>query len=157
MKVTTSRAFRQQYINTYQYADFDNFEDYFLYLHLNDRVLWMHFIGAFVSTPFLPWAVYAMYHGDFLPFGICVALFYGCGFSSHWLNEGKISRTTPDYGPSYFYVINLNFRVLTGQLKTYKATYMKKYPHTLWVYSTDYPMPSSLQTNSPRALETLTP
>ena len=144
MKVPTPRRFRKKYINTYSYADFDNFEDFFLYLHLNDKVLWMHFLGAFVGIPFLPWAVYHLYQGSVWPFVAYTALFYGSGFSSHWLNEGRISRTTPDYGPSYFYVINLNFRLLTGQLKPYEAAYKEKYPHTLWVYSTAYPIPPGL-------------
>lgn len=145
MKVTTSRAFRKQYINTYQYEDFDNFEDYFLYLHLNPRVLWMHFLGAFFAIPFLPWAVWEMYHGVFWPFLAYTALFYGSGFSSHWLNEGKISRTTPDYGPSYFYVININFRILTGNYQQYEANYLAKYPHTRWVYDRSCPAPGFVQ------------
>ena len=141
MKVTTSRSFRKRFINTYSYADFDNFEDYFLYLHLNHKVLWMHFLGAFLGIPFLPWAVYWAYQGNFWPFMGYTALFYGSGFSSHWLNEGKISRTTPDYGPSYFYVININFRMLTGQYTNYEAAYCQKYPHTLWVYDRTLPPP----------------
>lgn len=148
MKTTTSRAFRRKHINTYQYADFDNFEDYFLYLHLNDSVQWMHFLGAFLGIPFLPWAVYTLYHGNIWPFVFYTALFYGSGFSSHWLCEGKISRTTPDYGPSYFYVININFRLLTGQLKKYENAYLQKYPHTLWVYDKSYAPPPCIDTRN---------
>lgn len=143
MKATTSRAFRRKYINTYSYADFDNFEDYFLYLHLNQRVQWMHFIGAFVGIFMLPWALHAaLYQLSFWQVLVYLGFYYGCGFSSHWINEGKISKTTPDYGPSYFYVININFRILTGLMKQYEANYIARYPHTLWVYSRDYEAPA---------------
>lgn len=143
MKATTSRAFRQRYINTYSYADFDNFEDFFLYLHLNQNVLWLHFVGAFVAIPLLPWALYqACYQQSFWPLLLYLGLYYGFGFSSHWLCDGQISRTTPDYVPSYVYVINLNFRMLTGKIKAYEDNYRQKYPHTLWVYDASLTPPA---------------
>lgn len=146
MKATTSRAFRKRYINVYSYADFDNFEDFFLYLHLNRLVLWMHFFGAFVSIPMLPWALYmACFKQTFWPVLLYLGLYYGCGFSSHFLNDGRISRTTPDYGPSYFYVININFRILTGKMREYEQNYIKKYPHTLWLYDKSLPPPQWVQ------------
>ncbi|PIQ23981.1 hypothetical protein COW36_05535 [bacterium (Candidatus Blackallbacteria) CG17_big_fil_post_rev_8_21_14_2_50_48_46] len=145
MKATTSRAFRQKHINTYSYADFDNFEDYFLYLHLNQDVLRMHFFGSFVSIPLLPWALWmSCYQHQFWPLVLYLGLYYGCGFSSHFLCDGRVSKTTPDYGPSYFYVINLNFRILAGKMKEYERNYFEKYPHTLWVYDKNLEPPAGV-------------
>ena len=151
MKATTSRAFRGKYIDTYTYADFDNFEDYFLYLHLNRRILWMHFFGAFVSIPMLPWALYMLlYQQSIWPVCVYLGFYYGFGFSSHVLQDGRVSRTTPDYGPSYFYVININFRILTGKIKEYEDNFIAKYPHTLWVYRKENPSPDWVQVQEAR-------
>lgn len=146
MKATTSRAFRRKYINTYLFYDFDNFEDYFLYLHLNSKTQWMHFWGALIAAPMLPWGVATLlYQFNPWPFLIYTLLFYGSGFASHWLMDGKISETTPDYGPSYFYVIVINFKILAGNLKEYEANYRKRYPHTLWVYLKEQEPPAYIK------------
>lgn len=142
MQATTTRAFRRKYINHYLFYDFDTFEDYFFYLHLNRHTQLMHFWGALLSAPLLPWGVaMLLYHWNPWPFIFYTVMFYGSGFSSHVLFDGRVSETTPDYGPSYFYVIVINFKLLAGNLKEYEARYVQRYPHTLWVYSAEHEPP----------------
>lgn len=143
MKVNTSRQFRKKHLNDYHFYDFENFEDYFLYLHLNTRVQWVHLLGALVSVPLLPWSLYVLfYQYNPLPFLAYTAIFYGAGFSIHWASDGLISKTVASFGPSFFYVMILNFRLFTGTMASYEAQYIQKYPHTLWVYQDPPEAPS---------------
>ena len=154
MQVTTSRAFRRHYLNTYSVADFDTFEDYFLYLHLNPRVQWIHVLGGIAVLPLFPWVVYQGVHlWNPLPFLLFSLWFYGAGFASHWLGDGLISKTVKDFGPSYLYVIALNFRVVMGLQAAEEARWLSSYPHMRWVYQADCPPPfHSEVVNCPSAL-----
>jgi hypothetical protein len=137
-KTTTSRAFRKKNLNRYTVYDFDNFEDYFLYLHLNPQIQWIHVLGGVAIVPVFPWVIYALVHlHQPLPFVLFSLVFYGAGFLSHWTGDGQISKTVKAFGPSYLYVILLNFRVITGSQKAYEARFMARYPHTLWVYQSE--------------------
>ncbi len=137
-KTTTSRAFRKKNLNRYTVYDFDNFEDYFLYLHLNPQIQWIHVLGGVAIVPVFPWVIYALIHlHQPLPFVLFSLVFYGAGFLSHWTGDGQISKTVKAFGPSYLYVILLNFRVITGNQKAYEARFMTRYPHTLWVYQSE--------------------
>lgn len=134
-KTTTSRAFRKKNLNRYTVYDFDHFEDYFLYLHLNPQIQSIHVWGGVAIVPVFPWVIYALIHlHQPLPFVLFSLIFYGAGFISHWTGDGQISKTVKAFGPSYLYVILLNFRVITGSQKAYEARFMARYPHTLWVY-----------------------
>ncbi|MBT9545317.1 MAG: hypothetical protein IV090_08010 [Candidatus Sericytochromatia bacterium] len=137
-KTTTSRAFRKKNLNRYTVYDFDNFEDYFLYLHLNPQIQWIHVLGGVAIVPVFPWVIYALIHlHQPLPFVLFSLVFYGAGFISHWTGDGQISKTVKAFGPSYLYVILLNFRIITGSQKAYEARFMARYPHTLWVYQSE--------------------
>ncbi|MGE3726090.1 MAG: hypothetical protein AB7I41_11100, partial [Candidatus Sericytochromatia bacterium] len=134
-KTTTSRSFRKKHLNHYRVYDFENFEDYFLYLHLNPQVQLIHVLGGVAIVPVFPWVIYALIHlHQPLPFLFFSLVFYGAGFLSHWTGDGQISKTVKAFGPSYLYVILLNFRVITGQQSAYEARFKQRYPHTLWVY-----------------------
>lgn len=136
-KTTTSRAFRKEHLNHYRVYDFDSFEDYFLYLHLNPHIQVIHVLGGVAIVPVFPWVLYSLIHlHQPLPFVLFSLAFYGAGFLSHWTGDGQISKTVKAFGPSYLYVILLNFRVITGSQSAYEARFLARYPHTRWVYQT---------------------
>lgn len=142
MQVTTSRAFRQHYLNTYTVSDFDSFEDYFMYLHLNRSVQWVHVIGGVLAVPLAPWTVYVLAtQFNPVPFLLFSLVFYGAGFASHWSGDGQISKTVKDFGPAYLYVLLLNFRVVMGLIDDYEARFRERYPDVLWVYLREAPAP----------------
>lgn len=158
MKVTTTRAFRRHYLNSYSVADFDTFEDYFLYLHLNPRVQWIHVLGGIAVLPLFPWVVYQGVHlWDPWPFLLFSLWFYGAGFASHWLGDGLISKTVKDFGPSYLYVIALNFRVVMGFQAAEEARWLSRYPHMRWVYQAECPPPFHSEVVSTKPTDSLSP
>lgn len=137
MKTTTSRAFRLKHLNSYGPDDFESFADYFMYLHLNSGVQWIHVLGGVGTLLLLPWALSALLAYNPWPFVLFSVLFYGAGFASHWLWDGLISKTVSSFWASYACVLTLNLRVLTRQIKQDEATFMQKYPQVMWVYLTE--------------------
>jgi len=135
MKVTTSRRFRQQHLNDYTVDDFDNFSDYFFYLHLNHRTQFIHTVGCVFPLLFLPWSLKKMLK-ERKPLALTTvsALFYGAGFVSHWSEDGLVSKTVQNFGPAYKEVLLLNWRFMTRTLAKHEQAFIKKYPHVLWVY-----------------------
>ncbi len=145
MKVTTSRAFRAQHLYDYRPDDFENFADYFFYLHLNHHVQWIHVIGAVGGALLFPitlWLAYTQH--QFVPFILAAALYYGAGFASHWTGDGIVSKTAASFWASYACVLKLIGQILTGKISQAEQAFMKKYPQVMWVYLADAPQPDKL-------------
>lgn len=148
MKATTSKAFRSRYLNTYQLQDFDNFEEFFLYLHLNRDVQALHVVGFVIGSLLFPWALFSLLQLNPLPLVVCNIFFYGMGFVSHKIGDGNVSRTATWPWLAFWHATLLNIRFLAGTLKNYEAAFMQKYPHTLWVYLSERPQPEILAASS---------
>ncbi len=134
MKTTTSRAFRQKHLNSYTVDDFDNFQDYFFYLHLNRRTQIWHTLGFFLGGPLIPWGLKQALKKKFWPVIIATSLFYGFGYVSHWTEDGQISSTVKNFWPSYWGGILLALRFAMGRMPYHERRFIEKYPHVLWVY-----------------------
>lgn len=145
MKSTTARAFRQKHLHHYGPADFENFSDYFLYLHLNPRVQVIHAFGYWLALPFLPWGIKKLWREkNPWPFLGLSALFYGSGFVAHWTEDGQISKTITSFFATYREAIIMNWRVVNGSQKGYEHAFMQKYPHVLWIFFKDAPLPEGI-------------
>lgn len=141
-KIVTSRAFRQHHLHRYGAEDFDTFSEYFLYLHLNPRVQFLHALGYWVSLPFFPWSLKKLWkEKNPWPFLGLSALFYGTGFAAHWTEDGQVSKTITSFFPTYREALIMNWRVLNGSQKNHEEAFKKKYPHVLWVFFKNAPPP----------------
>ncbi len=134
MKTTTTRAFRLEHLNSYSPTDFENFADYFLYLHLNSSVQWIHVLGGIGPLLLLPWVITALLSFNPWPFVLFSLVFYGAGFASHWLYDGLVSKTVTSFWASYACVLRLNLHVLNRRIKQDEFDFMQKYPQVMWVY-----------------------
>lgn len=150
MKTTTTWAFRRKYINTYKARDFECFDDYFTYLHLNPHVLWAHALGGTSGALMFPWAIRALARLSPWPAVLAVFVYYGIGFLSHFTGDGVVSETGKSFFPkrvffqSYRSVIKMIYNTFSGRIKDVEQDYMKKYPHTLWVFDKNAPRPAHI-------------
>lgn len=133
MKVSNSRKSRQELLYKYGPQDFENYYDYFFYLHLNNDVKNMHNVGMVGGLILLPFAIYYM---NLYLFIIYIALFYGFGFLSHWIYDGKVSRTAGE-APwlSFVYATKINVMTMTGQIKKAEDQFFSKYPFAKEAYT----------------------
>lgn len=133
MKVLNNRASRKKLLYQYQPSDFENYYDYFFYLHLNDSVKTMHNVGMITGLLLLPFAIYFM---NIYLFVIYFIFFYGFGFISHWIYDGNVSRTAGE-APwlSFKYATKINLLALTGKIHKQEEEFLKKYPFTKKVYT----------------------
>ena len=153
MKVTTRRAFRRQHLMRYRASDFDCYDDYFMYLHLNSQVQRLHVFGGLLGLALFPWAVWALLsQGDWLPSLLYLGVYYGTGLLSHWLGDGRFPQSAKDAGNAYLSVVRLIWQCLNGSIRAREAAFIRQYPQTLWVYLSDAPAPlvsTSLLSDSP--------
>ncbi|PKL75932.1 MAG: hypothetical protein CVV27_12855 [Candidatus Melainabacteria bacterium HGW-Melainabacteria-1] len=146
MNVTTSRSFRQKHIKTYQIADFDSFDDYFLYIHLNPAVRWAHAWGAVLGVILLIWGLYMLLaERSWIALIVGVGLYYGVGFVSHYVFDGVFFETgkyqqgsaaSPQqtYLQSYRSLIQLILATLSGKDQALEKAFWARYPHTRWIF-----------------------
>ncbi|HEX4924058.1 MAG TPA: hypothetical protein VFV50_08230 [Bdellovibrionales bacterium] len=145
MAVTTTWKFRQKYLNTYSVDDFENDWEYFVYLHVNPAVHWLHLAGTIVGLSLFPWAMYRLFwHWELLPTVIYTFFYYGVGFISHWTGDGQVSKTWKQLGQTYVYAVRMNIRLVKGQFRKDIAGMFLKYPQTRWVYFKEYAPPAEV-------------
>ncbi len=117
MALKNTRLQRSEQINDFMPQDFENYEDYFYYLHLNQRVRIMHLIGMLGGLCLLPYALITLKWWLFVLYFI---LFYGFGYISHWIFDGAVSRTAAEAPwKSFIYATKIN-------LLSLRPKYMKK-------------------------------
>lgn len=133
MKASSSKQTRKELINSLTPKDFDNYYDYFYYLHLNDHVRLLHVIGMLVGLIILPFALYYM---SLILFIIYFFFFYGMGFISHALFDGTPSKTASEAPwKSFIYATQINSYYLLGKCPKLDQEFLKKYPFCLKVYT----------------------
>lgn len=126
MKATNSKKMRKELINNLTPESFDNYYDYFYYLHLNDHVRLLHVIGMVVGLIVLAFAIYYM---SFILFIIYSLLFYGMGFISHALFDGTPSKTASEAPwKSFIYATKINILYMLGKCPKLDKEFLEKYP-----------------------------
>ena len=112
MRPANTKFDRKELIEKFTPEDFENYEDFFYYLHLNNNVRYMHLIGMFGGLIFLPFAFYLM---TWWAFAIYIILFYGFGYISHMIFDGLVSRTAAEAPwKSFIYATKINLLALQG-------------------------------------------
>lgn len=135
MKVTTTWSFRKRTLATYPESYFKSDWDYFMYLHLNNQVRYLHLAGTIIGLCLLPWATYRfVMHWEVLPGVIYTFFFYGVGFLSHYTCDGLISETWKHFLNSYKHAVRLNLLTVRGKYAQEELRFRELYPETLWVY-----------------------
>ncbi len=153
MKVSTSWSFRKKHLNYFLEEDFENAWDYFIYLHVNPTVYYLHIAGTIVGLSLFPWAMYRFFwHWEIMPTVIYTFFYYGVGFISHWIGDGQVSGTWKQIFSTYYYAVKMNGRIVRRKFRTDIATFLLKYPETKWVYFSEFEPPRDLnETSGPRS------
>lgn len=133
MSSKMGRNQRKDVINNFMPNDFENYEDYFYYLHLNQKVRIMHLVGMLGGLLLLPYAIYTL---KWWLFVIYFVLFYGFGYISHWIFDGVVSRTAAEAPwKSFIYATKINLMCLRPKyVKELDEAFYKKYPFVAKVF-----------------------
>jgi hypothetical protein len=133
MRPSNSKIDRKNLIEKFKPSDFDNYEDFFYYLHLNNNVRYMHLVGMLGGLIFLPFAFYLM---TWWAFVVYFGLFYGFGYISHYIFDGLVSRTAAEAPwKSFIYATKINLLCLRpNYVKKLDQEFYKKYPFIEDVY-----------------------
>lgn len=135
MKATNTKQQRQELINTLTPKDFENYYDYFYYLHLNNQVRLLHVIGMVGGLLLLPFALYYM---SLILFIVYFILFYGMGFISHALYDGTPSKTASEAPwKSFIYATKINVLYMLGKCPKLDQAFLEKYPFCRKIYSNE--------------------
>ena len=110
---------------------FENHQDFFMALHLNQKTAFMHLIASIIGLAILPYALYTMEWWVFL---LCFVLGYGLGSISHIMFDGLISPTTKELYTSTLYALKLSWIVLSFQMGDLQERMFKKYPFLADIY-----------------------
>ncbi len=142
MKVSTTRAFRKSNLGAFVEDDFQTSWDYFIYLHINPLVHWLHIAGTIVGLSLFPWAMYRFFwHWEIIPTVIYTFFYYGVGFISHWIGDGQVSQTWKNIFATYYYAVKMNGRIVRGLFRKDIAEFLLKYPDTRWIYFSEFEPP----------------
>ncbi len=136
MALKNQRNQRKELINGYLPNDFENYEDYFYYLHLNKNVRIMHLVGMIGGLILLPYALYSLKWWTFV---LYFFLFYGFGYISHWLFDGVVSRTAAEAPwKSFIYATKINLQCMwPRQMAIRDREFYQKYPFVGKVFPRD--------------------
>lgn len=134
MRSTTSRAHRREGILRHGRECFDTYWDWFLFVHLDRWTQTFHWASMIVALPFFPWATWRLLHLEALPMIAFCAVYYGTGFTAHWLFDGVVSPTVPEPMMAYRGVLRLNFGCILGTIEAEEQRLLERYPFVREVY-----------------------
>lgn len=128
MKVTTSKDFRKKTLLELSPDKFESYFDYYVFIHLNSKVVIMHSIGMILGFIFLG---LALYHWSWIYLLAHLICFNVIPLVSHIIFDG-INTPTATGAPlvSIWYAIKINMWYLTGRQKKNEAEFIRKYPFT---------------------------
>lgn len=133
MKPSNSKSDRSKCLLTVKSNQFDNYFDYYVFLHLNQVVILFHCIGMIVGFSFLGLAIANLSWVYLLLF---FATLNGFPHMSHIYFDGIVSPATGEtFGLSIFYAIKLNLIFLSGGYSRFEKRYCEKYPFVTNYYS----------------------
>ncbi len=133
MSLKNRRIDRKKTINGLTPKEFETYEDYFYYLHLNQHVRIMHLVGMAGGLLILPYALYTL---EWWTFIVYFVLFYGFGYMSHWIFDGIVSRTASEAPwKSFIYATKINLICLNPRyVKKLDRDFYNKYPFVKEVF-----------------------
>lgn len=126
MKVSNSRSERQQHLLTLSPDKFENYFDYYVFIHLNTEVVIFHCIGMLLGFLFLALAIIKL---SWIYLVLHLFCFNIIPLVSHWIYDGIMTPTVSG-APfiSIWYAIRINMWYLTGRQKKIESEFLKKYP-----------------------------
>jgi len=119
-------------VDKYGPEHFENYQDYFFFVHIDPIQRFWHSIGMIIGTYFFFMLFYSWNIWSILYYFLGVFFFYGFGVISHAYYDGHSGRSEAKYfhltTPT---VIKINLLTLTGTYQKYLNTFIKKYPFTV--------------------------
>ncbi len=132
-----SRAFHSARNLRYTPADFDTYNHWFYFIHIDPYTRALHAFGMVTGVSFYAFSLYLFTSSGF-QLGAFTALFLGAFFFyvfpllSHYLYDGGGAKSTPDkFLPTLLPVIHINLMTLTGRFDPWLREFVKKYPFTV--------------------------
>lgn len=128
MKVTTEKEFRKKTLLELSPERFETYFDYYVFIHLNSKVVVMHSVGMLLGFLFLALAIY---HWSWIFLVVHLICFNVIPLVSHIIFDG-INTPTATGAPliSIWYAIRINMWYLTGRQKKIEEDFIRKYPFT---------------------------
>lgn len=129
-----SRKFHRERNDKFTPDKFEQYNDWFYFIHVDPFLRWVHAIGMMIGL------LMYFYSGfEFWIFGITVGVvikflsgaffFYFLPLLGHYFYEGDALKSPPDKLLSTFIpVIHINVLTLTGQYDKWLRKFIKKYP-----------------------------
>lgn len=126
MKVLNDRKRRSQTLLEVPSTKFENYFDYYVFIHLNTRVQIMHVTGMLLGLLFLYLAIVHLSWTFLILHLICFNII---PLASHWIFDGIHTPTaTGALFVSIWFAIKINMWLLTGQQKKKESQFILKYP-----------------------------
>ncbi len=131
-----SRAFHKERNRRYTPEQFNTYNDWFYFIHIDPYTRALHALGMVIGVSSYALSLY-LFVSTGLQLEAFVALFSGAFFFyvfpllSHYLYDGGGAKSTPDkFLPTLLPVIHINLMTLTGRFDPWLREFVKKYPFT---------------------------
>jgi hypothetical protein len=132
-----SRLFHSERSRHYGIDQFQTYNDWFYFIHIDPVLRWWHAIGMVIGTTY-----FVKMGLDYKAFGIGkimgihyllgVFFFYVLPLMSHYFYDGGHSKSTvKQFHSTLIPVIHINFLTLTGLYDSWLRNFIKKYPFTI--------------------------
>jgi len=116
----------------YDASQFDNFEDWFFFSHIDPVQRFWHAFGFVVGCIFY---ITLLFHPSWLLFLSATFFFYGAGLISHIYYDGGAGKSEPGaYNKSTPMVLKINAWTLSGTYQKRLREFVQKYPQTQEAY-----------------------
>ncbi|WP_408098109.1 hypothetical protein ACJVC5_04065 [Peredibacter sp. HCB2-198] len=131
-----SRAFHMERNRIYTPDKFQNYNDWFYFIHVDPFTRWIHAIGMVIGVILYYFSAYELWLTGFsfsvvVKFLVGVFFFYFLPLISHYIYDGGSAKSTPDrFHSTLIPVIHINLLTLTGRYDKWLRKFMVKYPFT---------------------------
>ena len=133
----SSRVFHNKRNAKYGPEKFQNYNDWFYFIHLDPVIRWWHGIGMMIGIIFY---IFAGLDAWIFGFGLStiikilagVFFFYFVPLISHYIYDGSTAKSSPGkFHSTLIPVIHINLLTLTGQYDRWLRKFIEKYPFTV--------------------------
>lgn len=132
-----SRDFHRERNALYTPENFENYNDWFYFIHVDPYLRWIHAVGMVLG-----FVLYFIAGLKLWLFGFtleCVLIFltglfffYFLPLISHFFYDGGTAKSTPDkFHSTLIPVIHINLLTLTGRYDLWLRKFIQKYPFTV--------------------------
>ena len=132
-----SRKFHMDRNEVYTPDKFQNYNDWFYFIHVDPFLRWVHALGMVTGFILYYFSAYELWLTGLslsvvVKFLLGVFFFYFLPLISHYFYDGGSAKSTPDkFHSTLIPVIHINLMTLTGTYDKWLRKFILKYPFTV--------------------------